>query len=242
MQGMPRIDKKWMRAIGAALVLVGVLAVVSAVFAGRSGQADVIRRTPTPSFTPSPSNTPTDTDTPTSTETPPVPATATFTPTPQTPKNPGSNAVIIGGSTGSAFLSTSGTSFVPLFDGAGGSFGPIGHLALPGRLTHLEVLLDPGLTQGESFVFTLVVNGQKQQLIFNNLQSVSCTIPSKKADFCADGDKNSDCVEVGPQDRIAVQVVPQGTFLAGQAAGGNGAAHIRMSWVAKLDLYGECSD
>jgi hypothetical protein len=223
MQGMPRIDKKWMRAIGAALLLVAALAAVTTIFAGRSGQADVVRRTPTPSFTPTPSNTPTDTDTPTSTNTPTFTKTPTFTPTPQTPKDREDlfETVIIGGSTGFDYLGP-GTSYVPLFDGGVSRLSPIRHVTLPGAITHLEVQLDHALNPDEGFSFHISVNGIKSD--------VRCGIPSKKGDFCADGDKDSHCVEVGPQDLIAVQAVTQGRV----------GGLYRMSWVAKLDLYGSC--
>lgn len=234
---------KWIPAAVGAVVLAGLFAALStAVINGFSNgpqPQDVLRRTPTPTFTGTatvPTNTPTITNTPTDTSTPTPSRTPTSTPTPFVGKNrAGLNfTVMLGGSTGFGSLNNPGTTYVPLYDGATGSSATgIQHLTLPGAITHLSVLLDDPLQQG-AFLFTLVVNGQEADL--------SCTIPSKKGDFCVDADKGADCVEVGKQDQIAIKAVAKGAVFDGVAGGGSSLPSSRMSWVAKLDLYGQCLD
>jgi hypothetical protein len=209
-------------------------ALTTAVISGySSGSQDVIRITSTPTntgtplpptITPSITNTPTKTNTPTETRTP------TETPTPFATKDLEliGNTVMIGGSSGFNVLKQSGKTYIPLFDGTtSGFFNEIGHLTLPGAITHLAVALGDGetLESNTAYTFSLVVNGQKTNII-------SCVIPSKgKGNFCQDGDKDNDCVEVGKQDRIAIQADPK-------FAGVHPPVHV--SWVAKLDLYGSC--
>src|ERR1700694_2606470 len=224
---------RWIGALVGAVVLAGLLAALSTAvingFRGGAQPQDVLRRTPTATRTRFPTNTPTITDTPTKTDTPTNTPTHTPSPTPFATKDLTllGNTVMIGGSTGSDFLKTGATTYIPMFDGAvSGFFNEVGHVTLPGVITHLVIRLYDGqhLDSNYSYIFTIVKNGQKTD--------VSCSIPSKgKGDSCTDGDKD-DCLFVGPQDLIAVQAVPKSRNV------GAGDAPVQMSWVAKLDLYG----
>jgi hypothetical protein len=108
----------------------------------------------------------------------------------------------------------------------------VGHVVLPGAITHLTVQLSGDVDAAHGYIFTISLNGKKT--------SVVCTVPSKgKGDFCEAGDKEGDCVEARHQDNLAVQAVPLGNSVTGQAAG-NGKTEVRMSWMAKLSLYGGC--
>jgi hypothetical protein len=237
---MERFDrmslKKWMGPAAGALALAGLLAVLSTAVLGAfedGAQApEVIHRTARPATE---TRTPTVTLTPTITLTPSETPTPTLTPTPFPTKDVAEigNTVLIGGSTGDEFLSTSGVSYVPMFDGGvSGSFAGAGHVVLPGAITHLTVRLTSPVDAEDGFIFSISINGKKS--------NVTCTVPAKgKGDFCEAGDKVGDCVEAGPQDTMAVQVVPSGTF-GGQSAGSPGLYDVQMSWSAKLDLYGEC--
>lgn len=227
--------RKWLRPLATAVALAALLAAVSAgIISGfSSSRQDVLRRTPTPpppTRTPTIPNTPTDTLTPTDTRTP------TNTPTPFATKDPDglSDTVIIGGSTGSGFLEPCCVSYVPLFDGGfDSSLGGAGHVVLPGAITHLSVRLDSSLSPGDAYTFSLVVKGEKT--------NVSCTIPAKgKGDFCEAGDKFN-CAEVTDQAAIAIQAAPKFKSPGGSQAG-DGGGQVRMSWVAKLDLYGTCNN
>jgi hypothetical protein len=120
-----------------------------------------------------------------------------------------------------------------MFDAGVGTFGEQGHVIFPGAITHLTIHLSTPLTSINAYNFFISLNGK-----FTN---VDCFIPAKgKGDFCEDGRKVTNCVEVSPQDRIAVAAIPFQTDLSGQAAGGPSQPNVRMSWVAKLDLYGSC--
>ena len=236
---MPSFDwtslKRWVGPAAGALALAGLLAALSTAVLGafdNGAQApEVIHRTARPE---TPTRTPTLSPTPTITLTPSQTSTPTQTPTPFPEKDPAElgNTVIIGGSTGSESLDPHGVSYVPLFDGGvSGSFAGAGHVVLPGALTHLSVRLTGDVLAGDAYEFTIVLNGKKT--------SVRCEVPSKgKGDFCESGDKEGDCADVRHQSNVAVQAVPLGNS-TGQAAG-NGKAHVQMSWMAKLDLYGEC--
>jgi hypothetical protein len=92
------------------------------------------------------------------------------------------------------------------------------------------------LTEQNPYVFLLMVNG--------NLVPIGCDIPSKgKGEFCEDGAKFDDCVEIGPQDTVAVAAFPGGLKPTGETAGINGNfPGVQASWVAKLDIGGECLD
>jgi hypothetical protein len=232
-----RLNATSARAIVTAIGLVVGLAALSAFCANHYSQADALRRTPTPTFTRT-ATVPTSTATETFTPAPPtntlVPPTQTSTPTPFIGKSRDEDLVfttMIGGSTGASFLNPLFSElYVPMFDGAlSNLFGDVQHLTFPGAITHLEVVLDDDLGPGQQYLFTLVVNGQTPQ----GVTPISCRIPSKKGNFCADGDKGH-CIEVGKQDQIAVHAEPSGNF------GGQHAP--RMSWVAKLDLFGTCPD
>src|ERR1700674_5489539 len=198
---------RWIGALVGAVVLAGLLAGLStAVINGFSGGAqpqDVVRRTATPTRTRTPTNTPTITNTPTKTDTPTNTPTPTETPTPFPTKIVASlgNTVMIGGSTGSAFLKTGGATFIPMFDGGVcGFFNEVGHVALPGTITHLTVHLYQGqsLDSGTPYIFSISVNGHET--------GQSCVIPSKgKGDSCTDGAKVAHCIQVGPQDLIAIE-------------------------------------
>lgn len=236
MQDKLRLNTTSARAIIGAILLVAGLAALSAFFANHYSQADVLRRTPTPTFTRTATvltSTPTNTLTPTDTRTPTNTPTQTSTPTPFIGKSRDEDLLLttmIGGSTGSSFLNPLIPElYVPMFDGGlSNLFGDVQHLTFPGAITHLEVVLDDDLGPGQRYVFTLVVNGQSPP----GVTPLTCRIPSKKGNFCADGDKGH-CIEVGKQDQIAVHAEPGGDF-GGQLAP-------RMSWVAKLDLFGSCS-
>lgn len=225
-----------MGGIAGAIVLAGLLAALStAVINGFTSSVqpqDILRRTPTPTNTGTATRTPTITRTPTNTSTSTPSRTPTSTVTPFTPKSANEllDTVMIGGSTGSTFLSFFNVSYVPMFDGAvGGTAGSVEHLTLPGTIRHLEVLLDRNLLSNESYRVTIVKNGQPSD--------VTCDLPTKKADFCTDSNKNH-CLDAGKQDQIAVQVVPLTQASGSQVAGDpNGP---RMSWVAKLDLFATC--
>jgi len=234
--------KRWMAPVAAALALAGLLAALStAVISGFSdGQApEVIHRTARPFTT---TRTPTITLTPSMTLTPSETPTPTFTLTPSQTPTPFptkditeiGNTVMIGGSTGDETIDpfSNFNHFVPMFDGkVGSSFDEVAHVTLPGAITHLTVKLDR--TASELLTFAIVSGS------FSTV--VQCFIPAKgKGDFCEAGDKGQ-CLEVRPQDRIAVLAAPAGG--GGQPAGiGNGTTPYRMSWVAKLELYGECPD
>jgi len=239
MEGRDGSRTRWIGALTGAVVLAGMLAALTtAVISGYTGSGShdsIVRRTPTPTRTPTATRTPTITLTPTETFTATPSKTPTQTPTPNTPKAQSEvlYTTMIGGSTGSSFLNDFTNSYVPMFDGtvALGSPASVQHLTLPGAITHLEVLLDHPLSSG-SFAFTLVRNGNKT--------SLTCTVPSKKGDYCETGNKNI-CVEVNKQDQIAIQSDPSGSIFDTNA-GAAGFSSFRMSWVAKLDLYGQCSD
>jgi hypothetical protein len=129
---------------------------------------------------------------------------------------------------------------MPLFDGGVFStFGQAGHVVFPGAISHLTVRLGYGefLSEDTPYTFTLWVNGDPAF-------DVSCVIPSKgKGEFCEDGAKPFDnCFEVGPQDLIAVQAQPKFKTHSGEAAGDPFTLSPHASWVAKLDLYGECPE
>jgi hypothetical protein len=232
---------RWIGGLVGAVVLAGLLAALTTAvisgYTGSSGSRDVVRRTSTPTKTntpgptPTDTNTPTITNTPTKTNTPQATSTPTETPTPFPTKSRQGlfDTVMIGGSSGFNVLKTCPgcKTYIPLFDGTtSGFFNEIGHLTLPGAITHLAVALGDGesLSSTTPYTFSLVVNGQKTN-------TISCVIPSKgKGNFCQDGDKG-DCVEVGKQDRIAIQA-------DAKFKGYNPQVH--MSWVAKLDLFGSC--
>jgi hypothetical protein len=222
------------RAIAGAVALVTVLVVLTAVFAGRYGQADTVRRTPTPL---PPTNTPTITETPTVTLTPTDTPTPTQTPTPFPTKDVAllGNTVMVGGSTGTEFLATGDLTVIPLF-GGGVDFSPFaGGVLVPGALTHLTVRLYDGqfVTDDNPYVFIVLIEDQPFP--------IGCVIPSKgKGNFCEDGDKDFGCVEIGPQDTVAVVAFPAGA-IGGQVAGTNGGSPVQASWVAKLDIGGTCS-
>src|ERR1700694_1538937 len=167
--------RKWLRPLAAAVVLGALLAAAAGTvfssFAQTSPQ-DVLRRTPTPTRTRTVTNTPTITNTPTKTNTPTNTPTPTSSPTPFATKDRGvlGDTVIIGGSTGSQLLSTCCLTYVPMFDGgAGSSFGGVGHVVLPGAITHLSVQLDHPAGGGLEFTFSISINGKKSH--------VSCTTP-----------------------------------------------------------------
>jgi len=148
---------------------------------------------------------------------------------------------MIGGSTGDETLDPTGVIYMPLFDGgAFATFGEAAHVVLPGAISHLTVRLGNGefLSDETPYTFTLWVNG-------NPAFDLSCEIPSKgKGEFCEDGDKPFyNCLNVGPQDVIAVHVAPGfKTHESGESAGGGPTLSPHASWVAKLDLYGECPE
>ena len=232
---MERFDrmslKKWMGLAAGALALAGLLAVLSTAVLGAfedGAQApEVIHRTARPATA---TRTPTISPTPTITLTPSETPTPTMTPTPFPPKDPLElgNTVMIGGSTGDETLSPFGVNYVAMFDGAvSTSFSEVAHVVLPGAITHLTVKLDQNIS--DEYIFALTTNGGGSLM--------SCIIPAKgKGDFCEAGDKDR-CIEVGPQDVIAVLVAQSGS--GGQVAG-KSQTPVRMSWVAKLDLYGTC--
>jgi hypothetical protein len=211
------------------------------------GGTDCYTATPTNTNTPTntgtatntftPTNTPTITNTPTSTLTP------TQTPTfiPKLQGDPNWPKAIIGGGTGTAYLSSNNTRYVPLFNT--GVFSDVQeaqqYLPSSGAVTHFFVHIDGNAAPGD-YLFVLM-RGQVSS-------DLSCTIPSGSMS-CWD---RSDCVEyhspglglpggvpAGVGEGAGVSVKPD---LISVEANPKGASAVRMSWTAIFTPNVECED